>query len=135
MIADRHMIEAARQDEIDLLRAPVDRPLTLEEVARVLTPGSDPVSEQAVRRWIRQGIKRRGHGQPVKLIATQLPAGRVVMPADLARFVRELQGGGGGGEKTEEQLLSEIRAMRSAPPGSRAPDGAVPSGQGRPSPG
>lgn len=91
-----------------------DRPLTVAEVAQVMSIGRE-VTPQAVYKWIRTGVKiRRGKPDRAKLKAMRLPTGYCVMPEAINDFLAELNGDTTARYKgmTEAEILEDVRARR-----------------------
>lgn len=126
MIADRQTVARASHLAVTNVEPEPDRLLSVREVAEFMSINGKVPKDDAVWKWIRQGIKVRGTNRIAKLRGTRLPMCIAVRLSDLWQFIEELQPDWQPEvEKTDEELLAMIGLNRTDPSASR---GSVPVG-------
>lgn len=125
MIADRQTMARATHLATTNVEPEPDRLLSVREVAEFMTVGSRPVKDDAVWKWIRQGIKVKGTTRVAKLRGTRLPKCVAVRLSDLWQFIEELQPDWKPvQEKTDEEYLAMMGYRTPSAGGGSVPDRA-----------
>lgn len=66
--------------------------LTIAEVSALLSAREKPLSDEAVKRYVRVGASVRGSARRVLLRCVRVPGGTKFLRSDVEKFVRELNG-------------------------------------------